>query len=444
MEAPEVRYARTRDDVWIAYHVVGDRGPPLLVIPGWQSNLEVMWELPQVQAFYTQLSRHARVIHHDQRGTGLSDRVADLPDLETQVDDMCAVLDEIGVRRCIAVGLGSSVTRATVLAALRPERTLGVVLYGSGWALRHLHPTWDPAADDAQREELRLALGGWGTERYAAWFVAADDPSMQDDRAFIRWAAKVQRHWIPPGAAADMIREDHETDVTGQLRTVQVPILFLTREGWEEEQRVRLFTSTMPNATLEVLPPGDAMPWLGETGPFLDAIDRFVRGHRASRPDRTLTTVLFTDVVQSTVRMSEIGDEAWAEVIERHHAIVRRALVDSGGSEIDTAGDGFFATFTAPAAAARCALDIAAHVKELGIEIRAGIHTGEVETVDDKVAGIAVTIGARIGAAAAPSEVLVSSTVKDLVAGSGLRFEDAGEHELKGVPDRWHLYRVVG
>jgi class 3 adenylate cyclase/alpha-beta hydrolase superfamily lysophospholipase len=441
---PETRYAKTRDSIHIAYHVVGDGPFTVVAIPGWHGNLEVMWEQPLLASFYEKLGQTGRVIHHDRRGTGLSDRTIGLPDLETWVDDLCAVLDKIGARRVVPLGMGEGVPFAVMFAASRPERTAALVLYGARvkGSASDDYP-W-AGADQDREEEMRMAEEGWGTESYAAWFLSTDDPSLQDDRELIRWVAKVQRHWVSPGGAAAMIDQLYETDVRHLLGAIRCPTLVLKRVGWDSGDEDDHVASLIPSATLEVLPGGNLMPWIEDQDGFVSAIDRFLQVQRPSpRADRVLATVLFTDIAGSTEMAAQLGDAGWRMLLERHHERVRVLLGRYRGREIDTAGDGFLASFDGPARAVRCARAIGDSVRELGIHIRAGLHTGEVEFVGDGVRGIAVHIGARIAALAAPGDIFVSATVKDLVAGSGLEFEDHGEHELKGVPGKWRMYSLA-
>jgi class 3 adenylate cyclase len=276
-------------------------------------------------------------------------------------------------------------------------------------------------------------------------FTESSDPSHAGDSDWIRWVAKTMRQGASPAAALAFDDVELETDIRGVLATVQAPTLVLSRSTERVHERAADLAQRIPGARHVQLPGTDWTPYAGPIDPLIDEVERFVRAVSAEEAsyDRVLATVMFTDVVGSTAKTSELGDRAWRELLERHHAIVRAMIGRYRGIEIDTAGDGFLATFDGPARGVRCAMAITEAVRTLGLEVRAGMHTGEVETIDGKVGGIAVHIGARVAALGAPSEVLVSQTVKDLVAGSGLTFEDAGDHELKGVPDRWHLYRVV-
>ena len=442
-EIPETRYARAEDGISIAYQVVGDGPIDLLWLDGARGNLEVMWEQPLVSRFFTELAAGCRVIRLDLRGTGLSDRGVPPPTLETQIDDARAVLDVVGSQRTAIVGHGWGGEAAALFASTLPQRTTSLVLISASARNR-----WAPDypwgfSEDVLARYLRMIETGWGTEGYAAMELAFSATSMLDDRDYVRWVAKVQRHWVGPGTAAALEQQFYDSDIRDVLRSVQVSTLVLARE-WDDPEEDDYVTDLIPNGRLVRLPGRDWMIWVGDQEAAVAAIHRFLEA-KPSPPiqDRVLSTVLFTDIVGSTEKQAALGDHAWKELVLEHHSLVRDALTRWRGVENDTAGDGFYATFDGPARAIRCAREVAHRVRDLGIEVRAGIHTGECELIENKCGGLTVSIGARVAANAGPSQVLVSSTVKDLVAGSGLVFEDAGDHELKGVPDRWHLYRVV-
>jgi class 3 adenylate cyclase len=440
---PETRYARTADGVHIAYQVLGDGPVDYLWLDGARGNLEVMWEQPLVADFFTKLATRCRVIRLDMRGAGLSDRGESPPNLETQMEDARAVLDVVGSQRTAIVGHGWGCAAASLFASTFPRRTTALVL-----AAAQARNSWAPHypwgfSEEVLNDSMRMLESGWGTEGYAAIVLSYSARSMLDDREYIRWEAKMQRHWVGPTAAADLERQFFDSDVHDVLRSLQVPTLVLARE-WEDPEEDDYVAGLITNARLVRLPGQDWMMWVGDQEAVVTAIHGFLEAEPPRRESETvLATVMFTDIAGSTQKAAELGDRAWRELLERHHGAVRAMLAQFRGDEVDTAGDGFFATFDGPARAIRCAQAIRDALLPLGIELRAGLHTGECETIDGKVGGIAVHIGARVGAAAKASEVLVSQTVKDLVAGSGLTFEDAGEHELRGVPDRWRLYRVV-
>ncbi|MEO8229869.1 MAG: adenylate/guanylate cyclase domain-containing protein [Chloroflexota bacterium] len=441
---PDTRYARTADATNIAYQVLGDGPVDLLWLDGARGNLEVMWEQPLVAEFFTKLATQCRVIRIDMRGTGLSDRGEQPPNLETQMDDARSVLDVIGSQRTAIAGHGWGCAAASMFASTFPRRTTALVL-----ASAQARNRWAPYypwgfTEEVLNQSLRMVESGWGTEGHAAWVLSLSAPSMLDDRAYVRWEAKVQRHWVGPRAAAVLERQFWDSDVRDVLRTLQVPTLVVARE-WDDPEEDEYVAGLIPNARLVRLPGRDWTVWVGDQDAVVTAIHRFLEARPPTREsDAVLATVLFTDIVDSTHKAAQIGDRAWRDLVEHHHLIVRALLQQYRGVEVDTAGDGFFATFDGPARAIRCAGAIVEQVRRLGIEVRAGLHTGECETIDGKIGGITVNIGARVGAAAGPSEVVVSQTVKDLVAGSGLAFEDRGERELRGVPEQWRLFRVVG
>jgi len=440
---PETRYAKAPDGVHIAYQVVGDGPVDLIWMDGARGNLEVMWEQPLVSSFFTKLASAFRVIRLDLRGTGLSDRGERPPNLETQMDDARAVLDAVGSYRTAVVGHGWGAAAASMFAGTNPSRTIALVL-----AAAQARNAWAPHYPWGFRQEtfdrsLQILESGWGTEAFAAMVVSYAAPSLVGDREYLRWEAKMERHWVGPIAAAHLEKQFNESDVHEVLRTLQVPTLVVARE-WDNPEEDGYVAGLIPDSRVVRLPGRDWLMWVGDQDSVVDAIRDFLEV--APTPhvtDRVLATVLFTDIIGSTQKAAELGDRPWAELLERHHAAVRMVLQRHRGVEVDTAGDGFFATFDGPARAIRCAREIVEALHPLGLSVRTGLHTGEVEQVDGKVAGIAVNIGSRISALAGPSEVLVSQTAKDLVAGSGLTFEDAGEHELKGIPGAWRVYRLL-
>jgi class 3 adenylate cyclase len=443
---PATRYAKTDDGVSIAFQLVGRGTLDLAWMPGFVSgNVEVVWEHPLVSSFLEKLASIGRLILHDRRGTGLSDRAARLPDLETRAADLLAVLDAAGSRRPVLMGGGEAGALCALLAATRPSRVASFIWWHAAARTR-----WAPdypwgESEEGERSWLREVERGWGTEAFASAFVALEAPSVRGDDSFIRWLARMQRHWVTPGSAAELVRIWYETDVRHVLPSITVPTLIIGREDPANPEEEREYVaSRIQGAERVALPGDDSPPYVGDQESVLSAITRFLRIERSVPvEDRVLATVLFTDIVGSGKRAAELGDRAWGDLLQRHHSTVRALLAEYRGREVDTAGDGFFATFDGPARAAKCAKAIIEGVKPLGIEVRAGVHTGEVETIAGKTGGMAVVIGSRVGAMAQASEVLASQTVKDLTAGSGLVFEDAGEQELKGVPDRWHLYRVL-
>ena len=456
VDPPRAEYA-FNGDVAIAYGVVGDGPVDLVYIQGFVSDVELMWDCPQAVAFFERIASWARLITIDRRGTGMSDRFSadDLPPLEDAAADVLAVMDAVGSSRASILGHHEGGQLGAMLAAGHPERvrTLSLFATAASWEQAARGDPVEPVTGDIDEwiESWRWTFGTRANERELFENAA---PSRTGDADLYRFISRLMRHAASPNSAVGFLRLLLDTDITGILGAIEVPTQVLHRVGdrtlpitWG-----RQLAEAIPGASLVELSGDDWWPFLGDTDELLGAVESFVLGaDPASRPGagpstagwRGLATVLFTDIVGSTARSAEIGDRAWAEVREQHDAIVRRALADAGGREVKTMGDGFLATFDGPARAVECAQAIARDVRELGIEIRAGLHTGEVMFEGDDLAGIAVAIGARISALAGPNEVLVSRTVKDLTAGSGLRFTDAGEHELKGVPDPWRLYRVV-
>lgn len=436
---PETRYTRS-GGVNIAYQVTGDGPLDLVLVPGFVSHLERDWEEARSAAFNDRLASFSRLIRFDKRGTGLSDRAPDLPDLETRMDDVRAVMDAAGSERAALFGFSEGGPMCVLFAAVYPERTSALVLYGS-YAKRQ-----DPDEDypwAATREE-RVAYAEeveqtWGEQGDIATLAPSADP------AFARWWAARARAAASPGAARDLILMNSSIDVRHVLPAVRVPTLVLHRTGDTDSraEEGRYIAEHIPGARFVELEGDDHLPWL-DSDQILDEVEEFLTGvRRGPAIGRVLATVLFTDVVDSTGRAAALGDRRWAELLGRHTALVRGEIERFGGVEVDTAGDGVLARFDGPARAVRAALALATEVRGLGIEVRAGVHTGELELVGDGVAGIAVHIGARIAELAEPGEVLVSSTVKDLVAGSELEFADRGTAELRGVPGAWRLYAAV-
>jgi class 3 adenylate cyclase/pimeloyl-ACP methyl ester carboxylesterase len=444
---PRTRYATTREGVCVAYQVFGDGPYDLVYSPGWVTNIEVLWEWPGVARVFSRLASRCRVVLYDKQGTGLSDRVASLPSLEARMDDVTAVMDATGMTRAALLGPTQGAALSALFAATYPERVSAFIPYG-GFARTTWAPDWPFGARDDEPSdwEHHLTLDEWGTPEWAYRFcVDWGGEALRHDRAFLSWLAKMMRFSATPTAAAAFNVAFDDTDVRDVLSSVAAPSLLLYRANQNEQEEVEATAALLPLARVVELPADHWSPYLGDPEPMVRAIEDFLDGiHDQERDlDRMLATVLFTDIGNSTAMTAELGDRTWAELLERHHATVRALLTRFRGTEIDTAGDGFFASFDGPARAVRCAQAIVEATGRLGLAVRAGVHTGEVQVVDGKFGGIGVNIGARVGAAAAPSEILVSQTVKDLIAGSGLALEDAGEHELKGVPDRWRLYRVI-
>jgi pimeloyl-ACP methyl ester carboxylesterase len=437
---PETRYAKS-GDVSIAYQVVGDGSLDLVYVSGWVSNLELMWDEPQYERFLRRLASFSRLIVFDKRGTGLSDPVAldHLPTLEQRMDDVRAVMDAVGSERAAVFGNSEGGQMSLLFAATYPERTVALVTQGT-FAKRLWSPDypWAPTPE-AREQEIRDIEASW-----ADLDVTTLAPSTDD--AFRRRLAAYFRRSASPAVGAAFLRMNTQADLRAVLPTIRVPTLVIHRADDRDVsvEEGRWIASQIPGARYVELPGIDHVPWVGNQDEVLDEIEEFLTGARpAPEPDRVLATVLFTDIAGSTARAVELGDRRWRELLEVHHAAVRRQLERFRGREVDTAGDGFLATFDGPARGVRCARAIVDAVREVGLDLRAGLHTGECELVNGGVRGIAVHTGARVAAQAGPGEVLVSSTVKDLTPGSGIEFEDRGEHELKGVPGEWRLYAVT-
>jgi pimeloyl-ACP methyl ester carboxylesterase len=436
----KTQYARS-GDIHIAYQVTGQGPIDLVFVPGFVSHVEYVWEHPTPARFFQRLASFSRLIRFDKRGTGLSDRGVETPTLEERMDDVRAVMDAVGSERAALFGISEGGPMSLLFAAAFPNRTSALVLCGTyarrSWAPDHPFG-W---TDEQWRKALESIERDWG----GAWGLDTIAPSGAHDESFVQWMANYTRLAASPGAAMAVWRMNRDIDVRHVLPAIRVPTLVLHQTGDRivRVEQGRYLAERIPGARLVELPGIDHVPWFGATVAILDETEEFLTGVRhAPEADRVLATVLFTDIVGSTERAAILGDRRWHEVLDGYYALARRELTRFRGREIDTAGDGLFATFDGPARAIRCATAIRTGVRPLGIEIRAGLHTGECEVIGQKVGGIAVHIGARVAAQAGPGEVIVSSTVKDLVAGSGLGFQDRGVHNLRGVPGEWRLFVV--
>jgi pimeloyl-ACP methyl ester carboxylesterase len=437
---PQTRYAKS-GDVSIAYQVVGTGPIDVVLVPGWVSNIDVFWEEPSLARLLTRIASFARLILFDKRGTGLSDRVSDMPSLEVRMDDLRAVMDAVGVQRAALFGYSEGGPMCVLFAATYPGRASALIL-GGAYARRTTAPDypWGPTPEQnlafvAQVED------NWG----GAAEIELRSPSLAHDERYRHWWARVLRSSASPAAAARLMRMNMEIDVRHVLPAVRVPTLVLhsIHDAVIPIGSGRFLAEHIPGAKLVELPGVDHVPWGSDRDLIADEIEEFLTGARSSAErDRVLATVLFTDIVGATEYAARVGDRSWHDLLDSHHALVRRELERFRGREIDTAGDGFLASFDGPARAVRCACAISEGVGALGIEIRAGLHTGECELMGAKLGGIAVHTGARVASVARAGEVLVSSTVKDLVAGSGLMFEDRGLQSLKGVRGEWRLFAV--
>lgn len=440
---PETRYSKSSDGVHIAYQVLGDADLDLVLSPGFVSHLEHSWEDPAFARFLRRLASFSRLIVFDKRGTGMSDRAPDDRPalLEDRVNDIASLMDAVGSKRAAIMGISETGPVALLFAATYPERTRAVVAFGTFAGEGNTGPTYPWAPTPGNQEWLGHLERNWGR---GALFLEDFVPSLVADRRYKEWFSKLERLAASPGAAVALARMVQQIDVRDILPTIRVPTLVLHRR---DDQAVPLeegqyIADHVPGARFIALPGADHWPWIGDQR-AVEEIQEFLTGMRDSaEPERVLATVMFVDIVDSTKRAAEIGDRRWADLLESYYAVVRNELARYRGREIDTAGDGFFVTFDGPARAIRCAMELVEAVERLGLQVRVGIHTGEVERIADKVGGLAVLIGARVGALAGPGEILVSRTVTDLVVGSDMVFQQRGTHELKGVPGQWELYAV--
>jgi class 3 adenylate cyclase len=443
---PETRYARN-GDASIAYQVIGDGPIDLLYISGFFSHVDYAWELPSYARFLERLASFARLITMDRRGSGLSDRLVgnQPPPLETLVDDIGRVLEAVGSERAALFGLFDGTLLTTMFSAVRPDRVSALVLYCAS-ACGRKQPDYPFAWTEEEWETWLASIrDGWGTAEWIEEHCQWTYPEVIDSPEFPKWKL-AYRMAASPSSAEALMRIYSRTDIRDILSSVRVPTLLLhkTDEQSESIEGARYIADRIPDARLIEVPGRNTPPWSENPELILEPIQEFLTGVKSTREsDRMLATILFTDIVGSTETAVRLGDRKWRELLAAHHETVRRLLERHLGREIDTAGDGFLATFEGPAAAVRCADAIVGEVRSLGIEVRTGVHTGECERTDQGIGGIAVHIGARVAARSRPSEVLVTSTVKELVVGSGLHFVDRGEFELKGVPDRWHLYALA-
>jgi len=437
-----IKYAKS-GNTHIAYQILGSGPLDLILVPGWVSHLEYLWEDPNYRRWLERLAEFSRLITFDKRGTGLSDRVsaAELPTLEQRMDDVRAVMDAANSKRAVLFGVSEGGPMSVLFAATYPERTRALVMYGAyaRWVQAQDYP-WAPAREEHE-QAFEAYERGWGTTIGLRVFA----PSLANDEGFRERWAQFMRAAASPGAGIALYRMNIEIDVRHVLPSIRVPTLILHRLGDKlvDVGCGRYMAKAIEGSKYVELPGEDHLFFAGDSGRIVAEVEEFLTGGRGLQStDRALVTVLFTDMVDSAVRASELGDARWRELLRDYYTATRRELDRFRGKEIDTAGDGFFASFDGPARAIRCAQAIRDAVAPLGIRIRAGLHTGECETSGPKLTGIAVHIGARVASQARVGEILVSSTVKDLVAGSGLRFEDRGLHALKGILGEWRLFAV--
>jgi class 3 adenylate cyclase len=445
MGVPETRYARS-GDVWIAYQIVGEGRFDVVIAPGSVSHVELGWEVAGLAALLRGVADHARVLIFDKRGTGLSDRVAGVATLEERSDDIRAVMDAAGSDRAALFGASEGAPMSVVFAATYPERVSALVLYGGMartlWAPDYLFGHTERAA----RKNIEEGLGAFVTPGGLEALVRSGLPSADEQE--VRAWARMFRHGASPGSFEALDRMNMAIDVRDVLPVISAPTLVVRQRAdpWVSVEHGRYLARHIPGAAYVELDGDEHLPSAAAVSQLLAHVLPFLQEavtREAPEPDKVLATVLFSDIVGSTARAAKLGDVEWRKLLTEHHARVRRQLARFRGVELDTAGDGFFARFDGPARGIRCALAIREALRELGLEVRLGLHAGECELLDGKVAGLAVSIGARVSALAAAGEVLVSQTVKDLVAGSGITFEDRGLVELKGVPGQWRLYSVA-
>jgi pimeloyl-ACP methyl ester carboxylesterase len=436
MEGP-IKYAKS-GDVHIAYRIFGDGPRDIVLIPGTISHVELLWEVPSNEYLLKRLTAFARVIVFDKRGQGLSDRVGEHT-LEERIGDVRAVMDAAGSEKATIYGWSQGGAMCLTFAATYPERTSALVLYGSFASMR-----FEPWA--VTRDQFEQFLGQLEAHWGEGILLRLNAPSRRKDQAFVQWFAKIERAAASPGSVLALMRADYEIDIRHLLPTIQAPTLILHRaeDALTPVSAGRYLADHIPGAKYDEIPGTDHMVLDQETQDVIaDEIEEFITGtHRRLEPDRVLATVMFTDIVGSTERAAELGDARWRELLANYYAALRKELTAFRGREVETAGDGLLATFDGPARAIRCADSVRKKMRPLGLQVRTGLHTGECEVIGDHIGGIAVHIAARVAATAEPDQVIVSGTVKDLVAGSGLQFADRGTHNLKGVPGEWRLFVV--
>lgn len=437
---PVTRYARS-DGVHIAYQVFG-RGPrDLIFVPGWVSHIEYAWEEPMFARFLDRLGSFSRVVWFDKRGTGLSDRVSGLPILEERMEDLRAVMKAAGVKRAAIFGTSEGGSMSTLFAATYPERVRALILYGAfAKRLRSHDYPWAPTRFDREKW-IRQLEAGWGDA------VELDTlaPSAANDAAFRRWFAAYGRLSVSPSAAVTLARMNTDIDIRAVLPSVHVPTLVMHRRGDRDVsvENGRFLAQHIPGAKWVELSGDDHVWWVGDSDSILEEVQEFVTGTRTPRAaERMLTTVMFTDIVESTKQAKALGDRKWAHLLARHNQLIRRELTRFGGREVKATGDGFLATFDGPARGIRCACAIHRAVGDLGLTVRIGLHTGECEVMGDDIGGLSVHLASRVAGKSDGTNVLVTSTLKDLVAGSGIEFRDHGRHSLKGVGEPWKLFEV--
>ena len=438
---PETKYAKS-GDVHVAYQVLGDGPIDLVIVPGWVSHIELVWEEPQAAAFLRRLGEFSRLILFDKRGTGMSDPITGAPNIDERMDDIRAVMDAAGSDRAALLGYSEGGALAMLFAATYPGRVIALIPYAS-FARMLRAPDYPFGWPQEAVEAFYEGIGTAGTTgAFYDWVV----PSRSGDERFRQWFARINRMAASPAQLEVYMRSNSAIDIRAVLPSIQVPTLVINRK---EDQLVRVehgryLAEHIPGARYLELEGGDHWPWFGDTDAIVEEVEEFLTGMRhAAAPDRVLATVLFTDIVGSTEHVARVGDDAWRQLLDQHDTMSRRQLERFRGRELKQTGDGMLATFDGPARAVQCARAIQEATRAIGLEVRAGVHAGECDVRGDDIGGLAVHIAARVAAAAGPGQVLVSSTVRDLVAGSTLDFTDFGTHQLKGVPGEWRLYEVT-
>jgi pimeloyl-ACP methyl ester carboxylesterase/class 3 adenylate cyclase len=437
----ETRYAKS-GDVNIAYQVFGGGAVNLVYVPGWTSNVEYMWALPENHRFLDRLATFARVVVLDRRGTGLSDPVDNPPTLEERMDDVRAVMDAVGWQCASICGVSEGGPMSMLFAATYPRRTTSLVLCGTFARFSRDHDYPQGYSPRASERWLAVVESTWGTGETSKVFA----PTRADDPAFVRALGRFERMAMSPRTAHKLFRLLTEVDVRHVLSAIRVPTLILHRVGDVPiaVSHGRYLAEHIEGAKYVELPGADHFPCMGDTDALVSELCEFLTGERVTpEADRVLATILFCDIVDSTRLAAELGDREWSTMLSRFHTLAEEKVKLFGGRRLDTAGDGLFASFDGPARAVRCGTALCAAAESLGAKLRVGVHTGECEVFGDKFSGIAVHVGARVAAASEPGQVLVTSTVKELVVGSGIRFADLGPRTLKGVPDEWRLYRAL-
>jgi pimeloyl-ACP methyl ester carboxylesterase len=444
MSPPRTQYAKS-GPASIAYQIVGEGPIDVVLVLGFATHVELQWELPAFRCFFERIASFARLILFDKRGTGLSDPVTEVPTLEQRVDDLRAVMDEAGSERAVLFGISEGGPMSILLAATHPDRVHALVLSGAMARTTEApdYP-WASPADALREAAAEFIAPYWGVRPEG--MVELFAPSAADDPAVVEFTGRMERSAASPAMVRQIFEMFLDVDVRGVLPAIHVPTLVLHRRGDRvvNYRAGRYLAERIPGARYVELPGIDHLPWSGDAEAVLGEIEEFLTGTRtAPEPERVLATVMFTDIVGSTQQAATLGDERWRELLARHQTAVRRELTRFRGREVKMLGDGCLCTFDGPARAIRCGLAITEASRSLGLDLRIGLHCGEVELMDDDVGGIAVHIAARIGDVAGAGEVLVSSTVKDLVAGSGIEFADRGATPLKGIADEWRLYAAV-